>query len=85
MPPIALILYGRADCHLCDDMKAVVGPLAKEFGCTLEQIDISGAVDLERRFGQEIPVLFVNGRKAFKFRVTDAQLRWRLQTARHDA
>ncbi len=84
MPAIALTLYGRPECHLCDEMKAIVLPVARELGCTLEQVDISGKPDLEVQFGTEIPVLMVNGRKAFKYRVTDAELRRRLAVeARH--
>ncbi len=57
-------------------------PLARELGCVLEQVDISGNPDLERRFGREIPVLFVNGRKTFKYRATERELRKRLLAAR---
>jgi glutaredoxin len=82
MPPVALTLYSRPECHLCDEMKDAVVPLARELGCVLEQVDISGDPDLERRFGQEIPVLFVNGRKAFKYRATEWELRKRLLAER---
>ena len=78
MLPIALILYGRPECHLCADMKEMVAPVARELGCTLEHIDISGNSELEARYGTEIPVLLINGRKAFKYRVTERALRQRL-------
>jgi hypothetical protein len=78
MSPIALILYGRPDCHLCAEMKEIVAPVARELGCTLEQIDISGNPGLEAQYGTEIPVLLVNGHKAFKYRVTERALRQRL-------
>ena len=74
----ALTLYSRPGCHLCDDMKAVVQPLARELGCALDEVDISGDAALEARFGHEIPVLFVDGRKAFKYRVTERELRKQL-------
>lgn len=79
MLPIALTLYTRAGCHLCEDMEAVLLPVAAEFGCVLERVDISSDPALEARFGQEIPVLLVNGRKAFKYRLTERELRRRLQ------
>jgi len=75
MASTALTLYSRPGCHLCDDMKAVVQPLARELGCALDEVDISGDAALEARFGHEIPVLFVDGRKAFKYRVTERELR----------
>ncbi len=78
MSAIALVLYTRPGCHLCEEMQQVIVPVAREFGCTLEEIDISERVELEARFGLEIPVLCVNGRKAFKYRVTAPELRRRL-------
>jgi len=79
MASIALTLYTRPDCHLCADMTAVVLPLAHDFGCTFDQIDITGDAGLEARFGMEIPVLCINGRKAFKYRVAAGELRRQLQ------
>ena len=76
-----LVIYIRPDCHLCEEMKAVVLLLAQEFGAALEEIDIDSDPDLVVRFGQEIPVLFINERKAFKYRVSEAELRRRLQRA----
>lgn len=78
MASIALTLYSRSGCHLCDEMEEIVRPLARELGCSVERVDISCDAGLEARFGEEIPVLFVNGRKAFKYRVTDRELRRRL-------
>ena len=78
MSAIALALYSRPGCHLCEEMKDVILPVARELGCTLEEIDISDRAELEARFGMEIPVLCVNGRKAFKYRVSEPELRKRL-------
>lgn len=67
-----LTIYSRPGCHLCDEMKGVVkraiGPLADRV--VLREIDISGDPDLEARYGIEIPVLLIDGRKAAKYRVT---------------
>jgi hypothetical protein len=41
---------------------------------TIQTVDISGDPDLEERYGVELPVLVVNGRKAAKYRVTDGEL-----------
>ncbi|TMA58633.1 MAG: glutaredoxin family protein [Deltaproteobacteria bacterium] len=75
---LTLTLYSRADCCLCEEMKAVLAQVQEDLPFTLEQIDISTDPELESRFGQEIPVLFVNGRKAFKYRLTAGELRRRL-------
>jgi len=79
MAPLAFALYTRPGCHLCDEMKEVVRPVAREHGAAIEEIDISNDPALEAEFGLEIPVLFVNGRKAFKYRVNARELRRRLQ------
>ena len=81
---IALTLYSRPGCHLCDDMKAVIARVATEHAVdvTLEEIDISTDADLESRYGTEIPVLLLNGRKVAKYRVTEVELA-RVLSARH--
>jgi hypothetical protein len=75
---IELTLYSRADCELCREMEEVVAQELARFPARLDKIDIGGNPDLEERFGQEVPVLFVNGRKAFKYRCTARELRKRL-------
>lgn len=73
-----LILYHRTDCHLCDEMRAVVEAVNRDVPFALEQVDVDGDVALAAAYGEEVPVLLVNGRKAFKYRVTPAALRARL-------
>jgi thiol-disulfide isomerase/thioredoxin len=81
---IALTLYSRPGCHLCDEMKAVIQRAARavEASITVEEIDISTDPELEARYGLEIPVLLVDGRKAAKYRVTEGELT-RLLAARN--
>ncbi len=75
---ISVTLYSRPGCCLCEDMKAIVAKVRTDTAFTLTEIDISTRPELEARFGQDIPVLFVNGRKAFKYRLTAGALRRRL-------
>ncbi len=77
-------LYSRPDCHLCDEMKRVVARVAERMPFTLDEVDISGDAQLERAYGQEIPVLLVNGTKAAKYRVTDWEL-MRILAARSES
>src|SRR3989442_899168 len=70
-----LTLFSRPDCHLCDDMKAVVDRVARSIPLTIDVVDISSDPQLEARYGLEIPVLLVDGKKAAKFRVTEDELR----------
>jgi hypothetical protein len=73
---IALTIYSRPGCHLCDEMKAAVDRSVRAAGTPIriEQIDISGDPDLEARYGLEIPVLMVDGRKVAKYRISDEEL-----------
>ncbi len=73
-----LQIFSRPGCHLCDEMKAVVDPIARELGAVVEEIDIAADPALEGEYGLEIPVLRINGRKAFKYRVSARELRARL-------
>jgi len=75
---IELILYTRNDCPLCHEMEAVIAAEAPKFDAHVQRVEIDGDPDLEARFGIEVPVLFVNDRKAFKYRCTPAELRNRL-------
>ena len=73
-----VVLYGKPECCLCDEMKAVVEEVRREIPFALEVVDISGDPDLEAAYGSEIPVLVIDGRKAFKYRVDAPALRRRL-------
>ena len=75
---IELTIYSRPGCHLCDEMKTVVQRVVEAVTApnrgpqrgsrvgveiTVEEIDISNDRDLEARYGVEVPVLLVDGRK----------------------
>jgi glutaredoxin len=72
---VHLTLYSRPGCHLCDDMKAVVARVAAATPVSLEEVDISNDAELERKYGREIPVLLVEGKKAAKYRLSEEDLR----------
>jgi glutaredoxin len=72
---IAVTIYSRPGCHLCDNMKALVHKVAREIPLSIEEIDISTDAALDAEFGLEIPVLFVEGKKAAKYRVGEGELR----------
>jgi hypothetical protein len=59
-------------------MEATIDRELTRFEARLTRIEIGGDPDLEARFGQEVPVLFINQRKAFKYRCTARELRKRL-------
>ena len=76
--PIRVTLYTRPDCHLCEEMHAVVDRVARDIPFTVEHVDVDTDPGLAVAYGTEVPVLCVNGRKAFKYRVDERTLRARL-------
>ena len=68
-------LYTRPGCHLCDDARAVVQAVCTELGESFEEVDITTDDELEDRFGEDIPVTFVDGRQHDFWRVDETRLR----------
>ena len=73
---ITIAIYSRPGCHLCEEMKAVVQRVVQRehAAVTIDEIDISTDPSLESRYGLEIPVLMVEGRKVAKYRVTEDEV-----------
>jgi len=76
--PREVTLYTRPGCHLCEEAKAAVEPLLREFDATLHEVNIANDPVLEDRYGWDIPVIFVGARKAAKHRVDVQQFRRQL-------
>lgn len=72
-------LYTRDDCSLCEEMKGVVREVAAEIPLEVEEVDVDRDPDLREKLGSEVPVLFINGRKAFKYRVAARELKRKLR------
>jgi len=76
---IRLTLYGRRDCHLCHEMRAVVEGVGREMAVDVAEIDVDTDPALVRAYGDEVPVLCVNGARAFSGQVSPAALLARLR------
>ena len=71
-------LYYAAGCHLCESAKRVLAQVRAEVPFELEEVDIGGEPELERRYRERIPVVAVDGEEAFTFFVHPDGLRRRL-------
>ncbi|HTR59660.1 MAG TPA: glutaredoxin family protein [Casimicrobiaceae bacterium] len=69
-----LILLTRAYCHLCDEMRAALAPLAAAAGMTIEEIDVDGDPTLEARWGEAVPVLLAGESELCRYRLDRAAL-----------
>jgi Glutaredoxin-like domain (DUF836) len=66
---IRLTLMSRPGCHLCEEMRREVDALLAGEPHEWEVVDVDSDPELARRYGDEIPVLFVNGRLFAKIRL----------------
>ncbi|HJT88090.1 MAG TPA: glutaredoxin family protein [Bryobacteraceae bacterium] len=69
-----ITLYTRAGCCLCDEAKRVIGEARRKAAFDYEEVDIDGDPELRRRYNDEVPVIAIDGVKAFKYRVDAREL-----------
>ena len=73
-----LTLYHAPDCHLCESARRVLAQVGADVPFELEEVDITGDEELERRYRERIPVVLVDGQEAFTYFVHPDGLRRRL-------
>ena len=74
----SVVLYTRTDCELCDDVKVEVERARERRDFSFQIRDVDQDPELREKYGEQVPVVEVNGRKAFKYRMTQRQLLRRL-------
>src|ERR1700720_413395 len=77
--PRDVTIYSRPGCHLCEEAKAQIAPLLKEFGARLTEINIDEDSQLRARYDYDVPVIFLGARMAAKHRVDLVQFRRQLR------
>jgi hypothetical protein len=77
--PIVIEIYSKPNCHLCDEAKLTILQMKTLFELDIRIIDITEYPDVHEKYKSEIPVIYINGRKSFKYRVAPDQLFKRLQ------
>jgi glutaredoxin len=65
----AVVLYSRPGCGLCDEAREILLVERERTPFTFEEVDISGADELELEYGIRIPVVLVDGQEEFEIRV----------------
>ncbi|WP_027795254.1 glutaredoxin family protein [Paraburkholderia acidipaludis] len=70
-----LVLYGRAWCHLCEEMRAAIEPLAAVAGARVEVIDVDSDPALQARYDELVPVLMCDGVELCHYRLDETRLR----------
>jgi glutaredoxin len=73
-----LTLYGKPDCHLCDEARAVLERVRAQQPFELIERDIMQDEALERAYFERIPVIAIDGEDAFELFVDERRLLDRL-------
>jgi glutaredoxin len=73
-----VVVYSRKGCHLCEIVKETLAKLERRGGFVWREIDVDGDDKLRRRFTDEVPVVFIDGRKAFKYHMDERDFLRRL-------
>ena len=68
-----VVVYSRKGCHLCEIMKEKLVKLERRGGFRWREVDVETEDGLRRQFTDEVPVVFIDGRKAFKYRLDEQE------------
>ncbi|HUY94430.1 MAG TPA: glutaredoxin family protein, partial [Terracidiphilus sp.] len=64
-----VVVYSRKGCHLCDVVKETLSKLHGAADFEWLEVDIDADPELREKYNDEVPVVFIDGRKAFKYRM----------------
>ena len=73
-----VLLYTAQGCHLCERARATLAEHEEELGFELREVDITGDDELEARYRDWLPVVEIDGERAFVYHVDPEGLRRRL-------
>ncbi len=74
-PSLELVLLGRRGCHLCEQAELDLARVLPEFDARIRKVDVDEDPEMERLYGDQLPVGLIDGRKVFKVRVDADRLR----------
>jgi len=69
---IKVLLYKKEDCKLCDEAEAILEKLKKEKKFFLERITLDPNTDIFERYGNKVPVVFINNKIVSEFKLDEA-------------
>ncbi len=65
-----VVVYSRKGCHLCDVVMQTLTELEGAADFQWREVDIDADSELRRKYTDEVPVVFIDGHKAFKYRMS---------------
>ena len=63
-------LVTRKGCHLCDEAKAALDRVGEPW----TELDVDSDIELEREYGERLPVVILDGREHGYWRVEEDRL-----------
>ena len=75
---LEVVVYSKPDCCLCDEVKSLLRKLAASHRFAWREINILDDPEIYEKFKDEIPVIFIDGRRAFKYRIDEKEFVRRL-------
>lgn len=81
--PVDLTVYSREDCHLCAVALSRIETVSDETGVAVDvtEIEVDDDPELEAEYGDSVPVVFIEGDRAFEYTVDTDELARALKTA----
>ena len=77
-----ITIYGRTGCHLCEDALKIVQAMQAELNFDIEEILIDGNEELEKLYGEKIPVTHIDGQHHDFWRVDPERFKSSLEKHR---
>ncbi|CAN2244496.1 glutaredoxin family protein [Candidatus Planktophila dulcis] len=75
-------VYSRHGCHLCEDAVKTLESMREELAFEIEIIYIDGNPELEKLYGNEVPVIHINGEHHDFYRIDPERFRTSLEKHR---
>ena len=75
-------VYSRQNCHLCDVAFETLTALQEELNFDLTKVFIDGDLELERKYGEQVPVILIDGQPHDFWRVDPERFRSSLERHR---
>jgi hypothetical protein len=70
-----LTLITRPGCHLCEVAKEAIDRVVATTGDRWIEVDVTGDLELEREYGERLPVVLLDGKEHGYWRVEEDRLR----------
>ena len=77
-----ITVYSRHGCHLCEDAVKTLEGMREELAFEIEIIYIDGNSELEKLYGNEVPVIHINGEHHDFYRIDPERFRTSLEKHR---